>query len=147
LRAEHKTDPGKRVLQKTLAKELTTLVHGAEAYEAAVATSKVLFSGSLQDLAALDESTFLDVFDGVPQFEIAKADITGGCGILEFMAEKTSVFPSKSEAKKMIVQGGLSINKEKVMSPEATVNEAQLINNKYILIQKGKENYYLCCIN
>ena len=147
LRAEHKADPGKRVLQKTLAKELSTLVHGADAYEAAVATSKVLFSGSLQDLAALDESTFLDVFDGVPQFEITKADIKNGCGILEFMAEKTTVFPSKSEAKKMIVQGGLSINKEKVVSPELVVTEAQLINNKYILIQKGKKNYYLCCIN
>lgn len=147
LRAEHKTDAGKRVLQKTLAKELTTLVHGTAAYEAAVATSKVLFSGSLQDLANLDESTFLDVFDGVPQFEIAKADIIAGCGILDFMAEKTPVFPSKSEAKKMIAQGGLSINKEKVTSAEAVVNASHLINNKYILIQKGKKNYYLCCIN
>lgn len=147
LRAEHKADPGKRILQKTLAKELTCLVHGEDAYEAAVATSKVLFSGTLQDLAALDESTFLDVFDGVPQFEITKADIANGCGILEFMAEKTTVFPSKSEAKKMIAQGGLSINKEKVSSAEAVLTTAQLINNKYILIQKGKKNYYLCCIN
>lgn len=147
LRAEHAADPGKRILQQTLAKELTTLVHGKEAYEAAVSTSKVLFTGSLTDLAALDESTFLDVFEGVPQFELTASDLHSGTGVLELLAEKTSIFPSKSEARKMITQGGISINKEKINAIDLTITQQHLINNKYILIQKGKKNYYLCCVN
>jgi tyrosyl-tRNA synthetase len=147
LRAEHTADAGKRVLQKTLARELTTLVHGAEHYEAAVETSKVLFNGGIAELQALSEDTFNDVFDGVPQFDIAAADLKDGIGVIELTAEKTTVFPSKSEARKLIMNGGLSINKEKVSSPDARIDAGQLLRNKYLLIQKGKKNYYLCRVN
>ncbi|MGZ3900460.1 MAG: S4 domain-containing protein, partial [Bacteroidia bacterium] len=112
-----------------------------------IETSKVLFDGSLSDLSNLDESTFLDVFEGVPQFEISMDEIIGGVGVIDFLAEKTKVFPSKGEARKMIQGGGVSINKEKVSNIEATVNSTFLINNRYILIQKGKKNYYLCSVN
>ncbi|MGZ3919969.1 MAG: tyrosine--tRNA ligase [Bacteroidia bacterium] len=144
---EHKKDPGKRTLQKALAKELTEMVHGEEDHRLAIETSKVLFDGSLSDLSNLDESTFLDVFEGVPQFEISMDEIIGGVGVIDFLAEKTKVFPSKGEARKMIQGGGVSINKEKVSNIEATVNSTFLINNRYILIQKGKKNYYLCSVN
>lgn len=145
--AEHKKDPGKRVLQKALARELTVMVHGEEDHKLAIETSKVLFDGSLNDLSRLDESTFLDVFDGVPQFEVSKDEIAGGVGVIDFLAEKTKVFPSKGEARKMIQGGGVSINKEKVSDIETKVNSTFLINNRYILIQKGKKNYYLCSVN
>jgi tyrosyl-tRNA synthetase len=144
---EHDNDPGKRILQKTLAKELTTLVHSQEDYLAAVETSSVLFNGSLEDLTKLNEETFLDVFDGVPQFSLAKSDVEHNINVLDLLVEKTNVFPSKSEARKMIQGGGISINKEKINSPEHVVNTTNLINTKYIIIQKGKKNYYLCCIN
>lgn len=146
LRAEHNADPGKRVLQKTLARELCSLVHGEAQYMAAVETSKVLFNGGLAELQALDEATFLDVFDGVPQFEISASDLQSGTGVLELLAEKTSVFPSKSEARKMIMQGGLSINKEKIASADLQITQAHLMRGKYLLIQKGKKNYYLCLV-
>lgn len=144
---DHKKDPSKRVLQKALAKELTVMVHGEEDYTAAIETSKVLFDGNIQDLSNLDEATFLDVFEGVPQFEVKKTEIESGLGVIDFLAEKTTIFPSKSEARKMIQGGGVSINKEKVENHEAMVNGASLINNKYILIQKGKKNYFLCSVN
>ncbi|MES2679274.1 MAG: tyrosine--tRNA ligase [Bacteroidota bacterium] len=145
--AEHDQDPGKRVLQKRLAKELTTIVHGEKDYEAAVETSSVLFNGSLEDLAKLNEETFLDVFDGVPQFSLVKSDLENNLNVIDFLAEKTKVFPSKSEARKMIQGGGISINKEKVSSPDLLISAAHLINSRYIIIQKGKKNYYLCNIN
>jgi tyrosyl-tRNA synthetase len=145
--AEHELDPGKRILQKRLAKELTTIVHGEKDYEAAVETSSVLFNGSLEDLAKLNEETFLDVFDGVPQFSLVKSDLENNLNVIDLLAEKTKVFPSKSEARKMIQGGGISINKEKVNSPELLISAAHLINSKYIIIQKGKKNYYLCNIN
>ena len=147
LRAEHKADPGKRLLQKTLAKELTSLVHSAEAYETAVAASKILFNGSLQELAALDHSTFIEIFDGVPQFAISRGELSEGITLADFLTEKTNVFPSKGEARKLIAGGGLSINKEKVDSAELLINTSHLIKDKYILIQKGKKNYYLCSID
>lgn len=147
LRAEHKADPGKRLLQKTLAKELTTLVHSAADYETAVAASKILFNGTLAELAALDEATFIEVFDGVPQFSLSQEEISQGIPLLDFLTEKTSVFPSKSEARKLISGGGLSINKEKIAVAEISVTKEHLIKDKYILIQKGKKNYYLCSIH
>jgi tyrosyl-tRNA synthetase len=144
---EHKKDPGKRVLQKALAKELTTMVHSEEDYLQAIETSTILFDGTISDLSKLDEETFLDIFDGVPKFEIAKEDIETGLGVIDLLAEKTKVFPSKGEARKMIAGGGVSINKEKVPDVELTLNRSSLINNRYILIQKGKKNYYLCSVN
>lgn len=145
--AEHQKDPGKRVLQKTLAKEITVMVHGEEDHRLAIETSKVLFDGTMTDLSNLDEETFLDVFEGVPQFEISKSEIESGVGVIDFLSEKTKVFPSKGEARKMIQGGGISINKEKVTDHDSKVNSSFLINHKYILIQKGKKNYYLCSVN
>ncbi len=145
--AEHAKDKGKRVLQKALAKELTTIVHSAADYEAAVETSKVLFNGELKDFSALDEVTFLDVFDGVPQFTINKSELENSINVLDLLAEKTQVLPSKSEARKLIQGGGVSINKAKVETHELVINSSFLINNKYILIQKGKKNYFLCIVN
>ncbi len=147
LTAEHDKDPGKRVLQKTLAKELTTLIHGEEDYKAAVDASAILFSGTISDLSNLNDELFLDLFDGVPQHDVLKADIEAGTSIVDLLSDKTKIFPSKGEARKMIQGGGIRINKEKVESHELIVNSSQLIKNKYILIQKGKNNYYLCNVN
>jgi tyrosyl-tRNA synthetase len=147
LMAEHDQDPGKRVLQKTLARELTTLVHSEADYTAAVETSQVLFNGSLEDLAKLNDETFLDVFDGLPQFALTLSDLEGTMNVIDLLAEKTKVFPSKSEARKMIQGGGVSINKEKVSSPEQLIDTRHLIKTRYIIIQKGKKNYYLCDVN
>lgn len=145
--AEHEQDPGKRILQKTLAKELTTLVHSEADYTAALDASKILFSGGLSELKALDDTTFLDIFDGVQQFEISRSDLESGISVTDLLAEKTTVFPSKSEARKLIQGGGLSINKEKVESHELRITMDHLLKNKYLVIQKGKKNYYLCSVN
>ena len=134
-------------MQKRLAKELTCMVHSEELYNAALETSTILFNGGLKELSNLDETTFLDVFEGVPHYTILKTELEQGTGILEFLTEKTQVFPSKSEARKMIQGGGVSINKEKIESHELVVNENHLIKNKYLIIQKGKKNYYLCSVN
>ncbi len=145
--AEHTKDPGKRVLQKTLAKELTTLIHGAADYTAAVEASAILFNGTISDLSNLNDELFLDIFDGVPQFPVLKSDIEAGTSITDLLADKTKIFPSKGEARKMIQGGGIRLNKEKVDSHELMITTSQLIKNKYILIQKGKNNYYLCNVN
>ena len=147
LTAEHEKDPGKRILQKTLAKELTSLVHSEEDYNAAVEASSVLFNGELKDLSKLDEETFLEIFEGVPQFNINKSELEGTINVLDFLAEKTQILPSKSEARKLIQGGGISINKSKVDTHVLLLNTSFLINNKYILIQKGKKNYFLCTVN
>jgi tyrosyl-tRNA synthetase len=145
--AEHNKDKGKKVLQKVLAKELTVMVHNEEDYAAAVETSNILFNGTIVDLSNLDDGTFLDVFDGVPQFSILKTEIQNGLGVLDLLAEKTNIFPSKGEARKMIQGGGVSINKEKVSGQELIINTEALIKDKYIVVQKGKKNYYLCSVN
>ena len=102
-----------------------------------------MFSGTLEDLAKLSEELFLDIFDGVPQFEISKKEIETGVSIIDLLAEKTQVFPSKGEARKMIQGGGVLVNKAKVEDVELKVSALHLINNKYILVQKGKKNYFV----
>jgi tyrosyl-tRNA synthetase len=144
--SEHDKDPGKRILQKTLTKEITCMVHSEADYNSALETSNILFSGSLSDLAALNEETFLDVFDGVPQVNIHKSDLAASMNVVDFLAEKTQVLPSKSEARKLIQGGGISINKTKIESADLIINSSFLINNKYILIQKGKKTYFLCVV-
>jgi tyrosyl-tRNA synthetase len=144
--SEHDKDPGKRILQKTLTKEITCMVHSEADYNSALETSNILFSGSLYDLAALNEETFLDVFDGVPQVNIHKNDLAASMNVVDFLAEKTQVLPSKSEARKLIQGGGISINKTKIESADLIINSSFLINNKYILIQKGKKTYFLCVV-
>ena len=144
--AEHEEAPHLRVLQKRLAKEITTMIHSAEEYEKAVEASGILFGGATSEaLHRLDEQTLLQVFDGVPQFHITAADL--GCSFIDLCAEKTQVFPSKGECRKMIQGGGVSLNKEKVTDIAATVSAESLIAGKYLLIQKGKKNYYLITVN
>ena len=140
--AEHKNAPHLRTLQKLLAKEITTMVHGAEEYEKAVEASGILFGNATSDaLKRLDEQTLLSVFDGVPQFEISKDKLGGN--ILELLAVDTNVFPSKGEARKMIQANGVSVNKEKFTDPNGVIDSSFLVNGKYVLVQKGKKNYYL----
>ena len=147
LETEHATAPHLRTLQKVLAKDITIRVHSEADYNSAIEASQILFNSSLEDLAKLSEELFLDIFDGVPQFEISKTEITSGISIIDLLAEKTQVFPSKGEAKKMIQGGGVLVNKAKVEDIELKVSTAHLINNKYILIQKGKKNYFVIKAN
>lgn len=142
---EHEEAPHLRVLQKALADEVTTRVHSAEDLEMAIKASNILFGKSTaDDLKSLDEDTFLSVFDGVPQFEVSAADLDRG--IVDFLAEKTQVFASKGEARRMLKSNAVSVNKEKV-SEEKQISNADLISNKYILAQKGKKNYFLIIVN
>ena len=144
--AEHEAAPHMRALQKRLAQEVTTMIHSAEEYQKAVEASGILFGQATSEaLRRLDEQTLLQVFDGVPQFTISKADL--GCSFIDLCAEKCSVFPSKGECRKMIQGGGVSLNKEKVTDIAATVTEEELIAGKYLLVQKGKKNYYLIIVN
>jgi tyrosyl-tRNA synthetase len=141
---EHAKDPGQRPMQKRLAKEVTVMVHSEADYNAAVEASQILFSNKADEaLRNLDEKTLLDVFEGVPMFNVAKADLEAGVPVLELLAAKTAVFPSKGEARKMVQQGGVSINKRKVTDPNAVITAEELLNGKYILAQRGKKNYHL----
>ncbi len=144
LAEEHAANPGARPMQKRLAKELTEMVHSPEAYESAVAASNILFSPTAaQDIHNVDEKTLLEVFEGVPMFTVAKADIEAGVPLIDLVAVKTSIFPSKGEARKMIQQGGVSVNKAKVTDPVTTVGADSLLGGKYIHVQKGKKNHNL----
>ena len=141
---EQAKDPGLRPLQKCLAKEITTMVHSAEEYEAAVEASQILFSNKASEtLRKIDEATLLAVFEGVPTFEVEKADIEAGIKIADLLTEKANVFPSKGELRKLAQQGGVSINKEKIADVYTDATVDMLLNNKYILVQKGKKNYFL----
>ena len=145
--AEQAKDPGLRPLQKRLAKEITIMVHSVEDYEAAVEASQILFSNKASEtLRKIDEDTLLAVFEGVPQFEVAKADVEAGVKLVDLLTEKAAVFPSKGELRKLAQQGGLSINKEKVADVNASVDAGMLLNDKYILVQKGKKNYFLLIV-
>ncbi len=139
---EHKEEPHLRSLQKTLAREVTVMVHGEEEYESAIEASQILFGKATTDmLKKIREDVFLSVFEGVPQFETEHTDIN--MSVLDFLTEETSVFPSKGELRRLIKGGGLSINKEKIQDENTMITSDHLINNKYILIQKGKKNYFL----
>ena len=141
---EQVKDPGLRPLQKRLAKEITTMVHSAEEYEAAVEASQILFSNKASEtLRKIDEATLLAVFEGVPTFEVEKADIETGIKIADLLTEKANVFPSKGELRKLAQQGGVSINKEKIADVYTDATVDMLLNDKYILVQKGKKNYFL----
>lgn len=145
--AEHQKAPHERLLQKKLAEEVTTMVHSSEDYEMAVEASQILFGkGTAGQLKKLDERTFLSVFEGVPQFTISKPDIENGINVIDLLAEKTSIFPSKGELRRTIKGNGLSINKEKVSDEELIINNEFLIGGKYLLTQKGKKNYSLIIV-
>ena len=140
--ARHAEAPERRELQKLLAKEVTTMVHGAEEYEKAVAASGMLFGNSTREaLKSLDEQTFLDVFGGVPTFEVEASKFP--LGVIDLLASETAVFPSKGECRKMIQAGGVSIDKEKVTDVNAQIDSESFIDGKYILAQRGKKNYFL----
>lgn len=142
--AQQAADPGQRPLQKRLAKEITTMVHSAADYEAAVEASQILFSNKASEtLRKIDEDTLLAVFEGVPQFEISADDLNGELKIADLLTDKAPVFPSKAELRKLAQQGGFSINKEKVSDVYAAATAGLLLNGKYILVQKGKKNYFL----
>ncbi len=144
---QHKEAPHNRVLQKKLAEEITSMVHSREEYEMAVSASEILFGkGTAEELKRLNESTFLSVFEGVPQFTVPKSMIESGINIVDLLAEKTAVFESKGELRRTIQGNGLSINKEKVPNAELVIDSSFLINNKYILAQKGKKNYSLIIV-
>ena len=139
---EHRADPGRRSLQKLLAEEVTRMVHGQEELDKAIRASQILFGkASAEDLRSLDEKTFLAVFDGVPTFNVAKDKLP--MGVLDFLAVETQVFPSKGEARKMIQGNGFSINKEKMTDINRQVGEGDIIDGKYILVQKGKKDYFI----
>ena len=143
LTAEHDQAPHLRTLQKRLAKEVTTMVHSENDYNMALEASNILFGKATSEaLKKLDEVTLLAVFEGVPQFEIDKDDLND-VKIAELFTEKAAVFSSKGEMRKMVQNGGLSINKEKVADFESQFTQDMLLNDKYILVQKGKKNYYL----
>ncbi len=144
LTEQHKADPAQRLLQKTLAKEITTMVHSQADYEMAVEASNILFGKATKDsLLKIDEATLLSVFEGVPHFEIFRQDIEAGIDVVTLCTEKAPVFASKGEMRKMVAGGGFSINKEKVSDIASTVNSDTLLDGKYILAQKGKKNYFL----
>ena len=140
--AEHREDPGQRKLQKVLAKEVTIMVHGQEAYDNAIAASQLLFGNvSAEVFRSMDERTVREVFANVPSFEV-KAD-EFPCNVLDLLAVKTAVFPSKGEARKMVQGGGVSLNKGKVGDINYEVTADDVINGHYILAQKGKKNYFI----
>ena len=143
--AEHDEAPHLRILQKAIAEEVTTRVHSKQDLEIAIKASNILFGKSTaEDLKSLDEETFLSVFEGVPQFEMSKADL--GLGILDIVAEKTQIFASKGEARRMIQSIAVSINKEKI-TEDFHITTNDLLNGKYILAQKGKKNYFLIIVS
>ena len=144
LSAEHDEAPHLRVLQKRLAKEVTVMVHSEADYEAAVEASNILFGNSTSEqLHKLDEDTLLAVFEGVPQFEISRDTVLAGIPAVELTTEVAAIFPSKGEMRKLTQGGGVSINKEKLAAPDTKIDATYLLNNKYIIVQRGKKNYYL----
>ncbi|WP_290052216.1 tyrosine--tRNA ligase [uncultured Muribaculum sp.] len=142
--AEQAKDPGMRPLQKRLAKEVTCMVHSQEAYDAAVEASQILFSkNAAEQLHKIDEATLLDLFEGVDMFKISKSDLDGSVKLVDLLTERATVFPSKGELRKLAQQNGLSVNKEKVADINEAATDALLLAGKYILVQKGKKQYYL----
>ena len=140
--AEHAQAPHLRLLQKRLAKEITIMVHSEQDYEMAVEASNILFGNATSEsLKKLDEATLLAVFDGVPQFEVSKEAV--GSKLMDLLTEKAAVFASKGEMRKLIQNGGFAVNKEKCTDTEAILSADMLLDGKYLLVQKGKKNYFL----
>ena len=144
--AQHKEDPGMRILQKRLADEVTTMVHSAEDLELAKEASVILFGkGTKESLAKFDDATLLSIFEGVPQFKVSK-DILGQTAVDIFTSDDAKVFASKGEMRKLVQGGGVSLNKEKLQSFDQVITESDLLNSKYLLVQRGKKNYYLITV-
>jgi tyrosyl-tRNA synthetase len=140
----HNQNPHERILQKKLAEEVTIMVHSREDYEIAVEASQILFGkGTTESLKKMNENTFLSVFEGVPVFDLKKEFIISGVTVSDLCAVYTQIFPSKGELRRLIQGGGFSINKQKIDNPELIIGSDMLLNNKYLLVQKGKKNYSL----
>jgi len=148
LEVEHDLAPNQRLLQKAIAKEVTTRVHNETDYNAAVEASEILFGNApTEALSKLDEETLLSVFEGVPMMQISREELSAGISVIELLSDRTAVFPSRGEARKLIQGGGVSINKQKLTDVNALQNTEGLLQNKYLLVQKGKKNYYLLIVN
>lgn len=146
--SRHQGAPHERILQHKLAEEVTRMVHSEGALDMAIGASQILFGkGTHESLASLDERTLLSVFQGVPMFDIDRSLLANGISLIDLLAAHTAVFPSKGEARRMLQGGGLSLNKEKPADPDMTVTVANLIRDRFILIQKGKKQYYLIRVN
>ena len=144
LTAEHEAAPHLRVLQKRLAKEVTIMVHSEEDFNAAVEASNILFGGGTSEaLKKLDEQTLLSVFEGVPQFEVSRDALASGVKAVDLFVENAAVFASKGEMRKLVQGGGVSLNKEKLTAFDQVITTADLLDDKYLLVQRGKKNYYL----
>ena len=144
LEAEHDKAPHERLLQRRLAEEITVMVHSREDYDTAVRASEILFGNATKEtLSSIDEETFLSVFDGVPMAEVSKSDFDGSTGLLDLLVSKCGFFKSNGELRKLIQSGGISINKEKVSDPQYMPTADDLVEGSYMLIQKGKKNYFL----
>lgn len=142
--AHHNSAPHERTLQKRLAEEITIMVHSKEDYEAVVEASQILFGkGTTDTLRRIDEKTFLSVFEGVPTFTISRSLLEEGVSFTSLCSESTNIFASKGELRRMIQGGGVSLNKAKIDNPDIIISSDMLINGKYLLVQKGKKNYYL----
>ncbi|MDR1779910.1 MAG: tyrosine--tRNA ligase [Tannerella sp.] len=142
--AEQDAAPHLRPLQKRLAQELTVMVHSQDDYDTAVEASGILFGNSTSEaLKKLDEPTLLAVFEGVPQFEISRDELSAGIKAIDLCTEKAAIFPSKGEMRKLIQSGGISLNKEKLSNQDEIINTDKLLNGKYLLVQRGKKNYTL----
>jgi tyrosyl-tRNA synthetase len=141
---EHRQAPHLRVLQKRLGREVTTMVHSEADYKASLEASQILFGKGTEDsLKKLSEDDMTAVFEGVPQFTISISELNAGINIIELMTIKTAIFPSNGEARRIIKNGGVSVNKRKIASAEETVTADALLNAKFILVQRGKKNYFL----
>ena len=144
LETEHDAVPHLRILQKALAEEITIRTHSASALETALKTSDFLFgNGSLDFLTDLNHEAVLDVFEGIPQFKVSKPELTANINITDLLTDKSFIFSSKGEARKMIQGGGVSVNRHKILDSGQIMSEANLINGRYMVIQKGKKNYFL----
>ena len=144
---EQEEAPHLRPLQKRLAKEVTVMVHSQEDYDAAVEASNILFGNSTSEaLKHLDEQTLLDVFNGVPQFEVSREDLNAGVKAIDLFTEKAAIFPSKGEMRKLVQSGGISVNKEKLTDQDMVIDSSSLLDEKYLLVQRGKKNYYLLIV-
>ena len=144
---EQEGAPHLRPLQKRLAKEVTVMVHSQDDYDAAVEASNILFGNSTSEaLKHLDEQTLLDVFNGVPQFEVSREDLSAGVKAIDLFTEKAAIFPSKGEMRKLVQSGGISVNKEKLTDQDMVIDCSSLLDEKYLLVQRGKKNYYLLIV-
>ena len=144
---EQEEAPHLRPLQKRLAKEVTIMVHSQEDYDAAVEASNILFGNSTSEaLKHLDEQTLLDVFNGIPQFEVSRDELSAGVKAIDLFTEKAAIFPSKGEMRKLVQSGGISVNKEKLTDQDMVIDCSSLLDEKYLLVQRGKKNYYLLIV-